>query len=66
MTFLKSLYLLVLLACVSSTSCQSSSTAHSRMTAIQTDRFRLYATPGCADGYPAEIDEARFNGKQVL
>lgn len=30
------------------------------MSAIQTDRFELSGSPGCADGYPATIDEGRF------
>jgi hypothetical protein len=63
MPFFNSFYWLALLACVSSVGCQSPTTAiQSSMSAIQTDRFRLHATPGCADGYPAEIDEARFIG----
>lgn len=30
------------------------------LASFQTDRFRLSAAPGCADGYPATIAEGRF------
>lgn len=39
--------------------CQSTP-SHPAMPAYQTDKFRLSAGPGAADGYPARIDEARF------
>ena len=40
--------------------CQSQPPAHAAMPPDYSERFRLSATPGCADGYPAQLDEARF------
>lgn len=57
---LKSFCLLSLLVCAGGVACRPQPAPDSPMSAIQTDRFRLSASPGCADGYPARIDEARF------
>ena len=54
------LYLLYLLVGAGGAACRPQPAPESTMSASQTDRFRLSASPGCADGYPAEIDEARF------
>lgn len=42
------------------TKAQPATTAPRSASAVQTDRFRLSASPGCADGYPARIAEGRF------
>ena len=50
--------LALLAACQSAPSQQQP--AMSALPAYQTDKFRLSASPGAADGYTATIDEARF------
>ena len=51
-----------LLACQSQPATQAQPATKPSMSAsaVQTDRFRLSASPGCANGYPARIAEGRF------
>jgi len=40
--------------------CASCQPRHSAVPSVPPDLFRLSASPGCTDGYPATIDEGRF------
>ena len=57
---IKCFSLLALLGSAWCAACQPATTTTPPMPAARTERFRLSAGPGCADGYPARIHEARF------